>query len=67
MWVVQHDGRLLVFYPRHACDGMVVCHRDVMQALLRLEVGEELHVHVVLISMRCAQLLDMLSMATERD
>ena len=34
VWVVQYDGRLLVFYPCHACDGMGACHQDVMQGMV---------------------------------
>ena len=39
MWVVQHDGQLLVFYPRHPCDEMVACHRDVVQGMVPVPLG----------------------------
>lgn len=38
-WVVQHAGQLLVFYPRHPCDGMVACLRDVVQGMVPVPLG----------------------------
>ena len=39
VWVVQHDGQLLVFYPRHPCDGMVACNWAIVQGMVPIPLG----------------------------